>query len=245
MICEQYEDDFECYAIGALEPHEQAEIAQHLGTGCPHCRSRLRNALILNTLICSISEELSPRPTLRKRVLRTLVGEPRARRWLLAWAAVAACLLITLGWINRERLRNEWELAESRQLIREQVEQGDYLRVALSVLSDQATKLVTTSQTGSEPRASYYLNPTRGVVLIGSHLNGLASGRIYQMWIISNGQAPRPAGLFRPDSHGNAVHLFESAHIANAAALAVTVEPETGSPAPTTTPILVASTARQ
>jgi anti-sigma-K factor RskA len=88
------------------------------------------------------------------------------------------------------------------------------------------------------------LNPTRGVVLIATSLPAAEPGRAYQMWIIPKGQSPRPAGLFQPDEGGTVVHVFEAElPPGSTAALAVSVEPETGSAAPTTTPMLVAPVA--
>jgi anti-sigma-K factor RskA len=84
----------------------------------------------------------------------------------------------------------------------------------------------------------------RGVLLIASNLPALAPGRTYQMWLIPKGGAPRPAGLFRSDARGGAVHILESAvDVAGTGAMAISVEPEGGSVQPTTTPIIVAPVA--
>ncbi|MBV9268755.1 MAG: anti-sigma factor, partial [Acidobacteriaceae bacterium] len=54
------------------------------------------------------------------------------------------------------------------------------------------------------------------------------------------GAAPVPAGLFRPNESGTAVHVYqEPVNIQQIAAVAVTVEPSQGSLAPTTQPFLV------
>jgi anti-sigma-K factor RskA len=54
------------------------------------------------------------------------------------------------------------------------------------------------------------------------------------------GATPIPAGLFKPDASGNAQMLYaELPPGAVAKGFAVTVEPRQGSPAPTTSPLLV------
>jgi anti-sigma-K factor RskA len=62
------------------------------------------------------------------------------------------------------------------------------------------------------------------------------------MWVIPKGQNPLPAGLFRSDETGNAIHLQPGPVDAGSiAAVAVSVEPESGSAQPTTKPIIVAA----
>jgi hypothetical protein len=46
--------------------------------------------------------------------------------------------------------------------------------------------------------------------------------------------------LFQSDTQGEALHILNGALAANTNTVAVTVEPESGSQAPTTTPIIVA-----
>ena len=77
-------------------------------------------------------------------------------------------------------------------------------------------------------------------MLIASNLPVVRPGQTYEMWVIPKGAAPKPAGLFRPDNTGTAFHLIQQpVDVASAQALAITVEPEAGSPAPTSTPMLV------
>jgi len=62
------------------------------------------------------------------------------------------------------------------------------------------------------------------------------------MWLIPKGGSPRPAGLFQSGETGNAFHILSGpVEIASLDAVAVTVEPESGSPGPTTTPIIMAA----
>lgn len=61
-------------------------------------------------------------------------------------------------------------------------------------------------------------------------------GKTYELWVIDD-EGPAPAGLF--DAHdGRALHSF-TGDMEDAAAIGVTLEPESGSPAPTTDPLVV------
>lgn len=60
-------------------------------------------------------------------------------------------------------------------------------------------------------------------------------GRVYELWVIDD-EGPSPAGLF--DAHdGRALHSF-TGDMDGVAAMAVTVEPASGSPQPTSDPIV-------
>ena len=77
-------------------------------------------------------------------------------------------------------------------------------------------------------------------VLVLKGLGEAPSGKTYQAWIIPpGGGAPRSAGTFQSGGDTTFVELDGSP--AGAAAVAVTVEPEGGSDAPTTQPFLVAN----
>jgi anti-sigma-K factor RskA len=66
----------------------------------------------------------------------------------------------------------------------------------------------------------------------------LQSNRTFQLWLIPAAGNPISAGIFRSDPDSSAVYVYPG-QTTNAAAVAVTVEPEGGSPQPTTTPFIV------
>ena len=85
-----------------------------------------------------------------------------------------------------------------------------------------------------------FVNPERGVLLFANNLPRLERGKVFEMWLVPKSGAPLPAGTFRADDAGGAVHLnVQGFDLAGIAAVALSVEPEGGSPAPTTTPVLV------
>jgi anti-sigma-K factor RskA len=76
------------------------------------------------------------------------------------------------------------------------------------------------------------VNPNKGVLLVASNLPQLIADKTYEMWLIPKGSTPRPAGLFQSDPSGVAVHT------ATPDVIVVTLEPESGSAAPTSSPII-------
>ena len=82
------------------------------------------------------------------------------------------------------------------------------------------------------------MSPGKGVVFIGASLPRLDAGKTFELWVIPAKGNPVPAGLFQ--SQPDATEVFvRPGPVENAAAIAVTVEPEGGSPQPTTTPFIV------
>ena len=74
---------------------------------------------------------------------------------------------------------------------------------------------------------------SRGLVLAASNLPALPAGRTYQLWFVG-GPAPSSAGIFAPDTAGAAnVLLAVDPNVPRPNALAVTIEPAGGLPAPT------------
>jgi hypothetical protein len=107
---------------------------------------------------------------------------------------------------------------------------------ALSILNDPTTKDVSFGEPAARGRV--FVSPQKGVVFIAAHLPALGAHRIFEMWVIPTQGNPIPAGLFRGEEDASAIYV-RPGPVTNAAAIAVTVEPEGGSPQPTTTPFIV------
>ena len=78
----------------------------------------------------------------------------------------------------------------------------------------------------------------KGVVFIGASLPRIDAGKTFELWVIPAKGNPVPAGLFQSQPDATAVFV-RPGPVENAAAIAVTVEPEGGSAQPTTTPFIV------
>jgi hypothetical protein len=119
-------------------------------------------------------------------------------------------------------------------------ESGDTtkLRQALSILNDPSTRDVTFGETEKPSKGRIFVSPGKGVVFIGASLPRIDAGKTFELWVIPVKGNPVPAGLFRSQPDATAVFV-RPGPVENAAAIAVTVEPEGGSPQPTTTPFIV------
>jgi len=80
-------------------------------------------------------------------------------------------------------------------------------------------------------------------VFLASNLPELPPQKTYELWLIPTNGAPIPAGLFRPDAHGSAAVVKPPLPSGvEAKTFAITVEPGSGSAAPTSTPVMVGIT---
>lgn len=231
MSCEELRDSYELYSLGLLDGDEKREIEAHLGRNCAVCRKQLKDALGINALLLSQAPEVVPPSRVRRRVLASVGIERAAWTWVAALAA--ACSLIAALWLTLEKRTTDRELAEARQTLQQSVRERDRLEQAFAFLNQPETRQVNFGRDQqAPPRGNFFLNPRLGVLLIASNLPALPAGKAYEMWVIPKGAAPRPAGLFQSGPQGTAFHILPGAVDASVT-LAVTVEPESGSPAPT------------
>lgn len=242
MNCSDLKDLYELYALGVLELGEKAEIDAHLARSCPNCSAGVRKAIVLNSMVSTLVAEAKPAKHLKKRILASVGQKQKGFSWWPVFAVVTSGFLVavTALWMRDREGRSE--LAEAKKTIERQ--SGDLQRVSqvLAFLNEPETRLVGFGTAAPSPRGNVFVNPkSTRVLMIASNLPALEPGKTYQAWVIRKGDpAPKPAGLFRRDASGGAVHFLEQVDIAATQAVAVSVEPEAGSQAPTTTPIIVA-----
>ena len=92
--------------------------------------------------------------------------------------------------------------------------------------------------------ARAFVSRHSGLAFAANQLPTLPADKVYQLWVIPQGQAPVSAGLLAPDASGHASLFFEMpADMPPAAVIAVTVEPAGGVPAPTGDKALVGEVA--
>ena len=223
MTCEELQPEYGAYALGSAENPERIEIAEHLARHCPNCTPGVRRAMEAVAAMSGAVKPVDPPKRLRRRVI-SMVSPDKKRSWAIVFApwAVAGVLLIALisvglpGWLHPN--------------------DSARLGQALSILNDPTTKDVSFGEPAARGRV--FVSPQKGVVFIAAHLPALGAHRIFEMWVIPTQGNPIPAGLFRGEEDASAIYV-RPGPVTNAAAIAVTVEPEGGSPQPTTTPFIV------
>ena len=236
MTHEEMDELYELYVLGALEPEAAAEIEEHVRTQCAYCLQHLQDALPVTAALCALAEPVKPPARLRQRVLASVKPEARSRGWLLAISGLgAACAaLLALALWTSSSLRSARAEVANLQAERNQ------LREAVEILSKSETKTVQFGLAANQPHGRVFVNRNHGLVFVGSQLPELASDRTFELWLIPGQGSPEAAGLFRPNAAGDFVSVRRApVDTARIQAVAVSVEPQGGSPQPTTKPILI------
>jgi anti-sigma-K factor RskA len=242
------------YVLGALDAPERQAFESHLRT-CSSCLAEVRSLQrVADALSLSVPQR-TPRPEVRARVLSKVTGRAVAaertvtkRMGASVWLPLAAGIVLVAGLAGyarllqgrvsnlearldvAERRANAAELttlearraAEGAQTLLAVLAAPDLLRVDLAGLKPSPT---------ASARALWSRN--RGMVFTVSGLPLAPAGRVYQVWVVT-GPAPVSAGLLTLDQSGAATTFFQTPpDIAAPVAVAVTLEPAGGVPAPT------------
>jgi anti-sigma-K factor RskA len=219
------------YALGALADDELATFEQHLGT-CAECQDEVRGFALARDELGRSSASPAP-PDLRARVLAEAAATPQVpplvsarrsvqqrSRWQTmgrGLLAAAAAGLVAVGGFAYAQVRSDRSDAEA----------------LVAVLT--APDAVTMSLAGSDgERLQMVWSEQRGeAALVGSGLDDPGRGNDFELWFLSEGE-PRPALVFEP-TDGSVRERFDVTDAFDG--LAVTIEPDGGSEAPTSPPI--------
>lgn len=237
----EHNDLYELYVMGLLEDPERARIEEDLRRNEPAAKERLRKALETNAILGTLAPDVAPSKQLRKRVMS--IAEPQASRmpWNLAWIGLSACLVGGLIYTGVERQGLQGELTAALRNLDQTRATLEIREATIEFLRMPETRLLKAGTAAQQqPVAKVFVNGARGVLLVAANLPALETGRTYEMWVVPKVGSPRPAGLFKSQPDGSAIHLQTGAvNLDEAAAIALSVEPEGGSPAPTTNPFLI------
>ncbi len=250
-VHEQFAENLALHALGVLAGEEMATLEKHLA-GCADCRGeleRLRGDMAL--LALSAAGPTPPRRG-RQRLMDSIAGEPRSpvavsikrRAWwpTLAWAAAAAMLVLSVILLGKNAQLRQRVITLQRQMTSQQAElkRGSEVLAAFTALDAMHVTLVA-AKTSPQPQGkAIYLRRRGSLIFLANNLAPLPPHKAYELWLIPTNGSPIPAGIFKPDAHGSATVVNPPlVPGVEAKAFAITVEPEAGSPSPTSTPIML------
>jgi anti-sigma-K factor RskA len=255
---EELRNQLGAFALGALDPAEQAEVRAHLAV-CDECAAEVRALRPVVDALARSTEPVDPPAAVRRRLLSSIVmpavPEPTTAvkpltvttsRSVLPWLAAAASLVLAaaLG-VYASQLRGrvqtlEQELREAILQVQAGERQTAQARLVatnaqrqLSVIAAPDVAQVALKGQAVAPQASARAlwSRSRGLLLSASNLPALPAGRTYQLWVISGKMPPISDGwIFQTDASGGVTTMFTTpATLPVPTAMAVSIEPDGGS----------------
>jgi anti-sigma-K factor RskA len=232
------------YVLGALDPGERTEFEAHVAL-CAICAAEVRSLSPVVHALAQVVAPDDPSPAVRAR----LMSRVRPRVVLAPWLAAAAGIVVAAGLgLYATRLQGrvgtlEGQLRQailradsSERLVADANRTTAHLQNTVAVLAAPDLARVDLAGQPAAPRASgrAFWSRSRGLVFTASGLPPLPAGRTYQLWVLTAQPAPISAGLLKPDTGGRFSDVFDTPlDLPQPTAMAVTIEPEGGVPAPT------------
>ena len=218
------------YSLGAVPEEEIAPIRAHILT-CEQCFAEAESFALEAAMLSEAVEPVALPAGFEERVMRQVTSPQRARnrRTFPSWArlrspllagtaAVLAVLLVITGLSFFDSLERRRE----------------YEQTVAALVQGQDTF----SLEGAGGARAVVASTSEGSVFVAVDLGEAPQDRDYQLWLMKEG-VPTPADTF--DVSGSVVIVESDQELSEFDGAAVTVEPEGGSKAPTTEPVLASS----
>lgn len=254
---DQFREMAESYALGALDAEERAAFEAHLAS-CPECAKEVEEARVVVSELAHLAPPAQPAKELKERILREVHAEgtsmanmaaarPAVPWWM--WAGVTALIVLTFysTW-NARRLQIDIRRLEEQVLIeqeRRETLQGELaaLQMQARILEDpRSKKIMLPAKDPKMPQLEAMWNPEFGLCLMGHEVPMPGQNRAFQLWLIPKAQGSKPMpvhSMMWPDADGKLMHVVANLpeNMSDTKAIAITEEPETGSPQPTSEPM--------
>ncbi len=247
----QFDEDFELYALGALEGEEREAVELH-ARGCADCARKVEEARGRMAVLALAAPSQVPPRAVRDRLLRRVGATPTTqaatrreafRRWMVPVLALTSLVLaIAFGVLtnqNRTLTRRVTELEAARQ---QQEADTARARAVLDLLTapDTIKVALVAGEVRPLPQGKAFYHPSKGLLFYANNLPSLPTNLTYQLWLVPAQGNPISAGIFETDAKGNGSVVLPSLPPGVAAkAFAVTVEPAGGMPQPTGKKVLI------
>ncbi len=221
------------YVLGSLDPEERRAFESHLA-GCAECSAEVASLWPVVGALATAVPQVTPRPELRERILGAAAPagadahiHDRKPPAALAWLPLAAAIVIAIGAaVYVVRLQRQMGELQAR------FEQAQATTAVLAA-PDLARIDLQGQPVAPDARARALWSRSRGLVFTAANLPPAPAGKAYQVWVVT-AQAPISAGLLTADPSGGGTQYYMTpVDIAPPLAVAVTLEPAGGVPAPT------------
>ena len=219
------------WVLGALDDEEAWRFSAHLDV-CASCREEVERLRVAADALPLAATPVAPPPELRARLMDIVRAEAREGRGDEPAPARAERPPFWRSWLSGLQARPALAAGLAGLLI----VAGGAIGYAARGGSSASTSLAHVDQRRAPGASGELVVGSGGASLRVSDMPGPGRGRVYQAWIQRAGGAPQPDGVFTVNRSGQG-SVALSGDVQGATVL-VTREPEGGSTAPSSLPIL-------
>jgi anti-sigma-K factor RskA len=260
-------EDFDLYALGALEGEEKQAIQAHVAA-CPECAGKLAEARGRVSMLAFAAPVAPPSPAMKQRlmaqihaesgaapastpaqawkpVVDRLPEEPRPSVFNVWWAKIlipaGAALAVASIFLWNENRQLDRQLASLRTTLDQQQRQLQDSRDINALLAAKDSVSIALAQQPGQPAgaARVVYNQQTGLLMYDGTLTPAPVDKSYELWLVPAQGDPINAGVFTP-VNGQVDHWLAKMPPGTAArAFAVTMEPVGGTAQPTGPKVLV------
>jgi anti-sigma-K factor RskA len=252
------EEDFDLYALGALEGEEKHAIEMHAAV-CSECTRKLAEAQGRIAVLAFAAPRVEPSPAVKQRLMQQVrasaesaapvrpAHEPEHAagffgRW---WAAVlvpaTAILVFVTIFLWNETRQLDQQLAALRSTMSQQQQQLQDAREVSDLITARDTVTVALAQQPGMPNGTAHVmyNLKMGMLMYQGEIAPAPAAKSYQLWLVPANGSPISAGVFNPVSGQPNHWMMKIPEGVSPKAFAVTLEPAGGMPQPTGPKVLV------
>lgn len=248
------EEDFDLFALGALDREEREAIESHV-VACSACARKVAEAHGRMALLAFAAPRVEPSPERKDSLMRQVRARARDKartqaagkpglfgRW---WAAVLVPVGVVLTLVTiflwTENRRLDQELASLRTDMRQRQEQVQTARAIAELMAAPDTNVVALTPMPGMPKgaARVVYNARMGMLVYDGQLESAPAQKSYQLWLVPRNGQPISAGVFTSASGETSNWMIKLPRGITPIAFAVTLEPAGGMPQPTGPKVLV------
>jgi len=256
------EEDFDLYALGALEGDEKQAIEEHL-SACANCARKLAEARGRIALLAFAAPAVAPPPGVKERLLReiqsgtaraeeTYASKPSAaertpgffsdwRNALVASLAVAAALAAIF--LTTENAQMREQMNSLRASFDQQKKDLAEAREEAEMFESRETRMVALApMPGHAMTARVLYNAKMGMVMADVQAPAAPPNMAYQLWLMPKNGSPISAGVFNTAENGASMWMADVPKGTEPMMFAITLEPAGGMPHPTGPMVMTAKT---